>query len=137
MSDALQKWEATDRWSTIRLAGLRDEEPRTIFDKIIQGDIPASIVKQDACILAFKDINPVAPAHVLVIPKLRNGLTSLRRSSPDHIEVLGKMLVAAGEIAKDASLGFGDGARIVINDGEVSIVVLCFIRIIFFRFFSM
>jgi len=57
-----------------------------------------------------------------VIPKIRNGLTSLRKSSPEHIEILGKMLVAAGEIAKDTSLGFGDGARIVINDGKVCIV---------------
>lgn len=120
------RWETSNRWSTIRLAGLRDDEPSTIFDKIIQGHIPATIVKQDGSILAFKDINPVAPAHVLIIPKSRNGLTSLRKSSPEHIEILGKMLVAAGEIAQDASLGFGDGARIVINDGEVRIILFLF-----------
>jgi histidine triad (HIT) family protein len=83
----------------------------------VSRDIPATIVKEDSKILAFKDINPAAPAHVLVIPKDRNGLSSVRKSSPDHIEILGRLLVAAGEIANDSSLGFGDGARIVINDG--------------------
>ena len=46
-------------------------------------------------------------------------LSGLRKSSPDHIEILGRLLVAAGDIAKDTSLGFDDGVRIVINDGKV------------------
>ena len=99
------------------MAGLRDDEPGTLFDKILAGEIPASIVKEDDKILAFKDINPAAPAHVLVIPKDRDGLTRLSKSTPEHYEILGRLMVAAGEIAKDESLGFGDGARIVINDG--------------------
>jgi len=114
---ALSQWDAKGRWDKMLLAGLRDDEPGTIFDKIVSRDIPATIVKEDSKILAFKDINPAAPAHVLVIPKDRNGLSSVRKSSPDHIEILGRLLVAAGEIANDSSLGFGDGARIVINDG--------------------
>ncbi|KAG7350436.1 protein kinase C inhibitor [Nitzschia inconspicua] len=114
---ALQKWEANGRWDTIWLAGLRDTEPSTIFDKIVAGEIPATVVKEDDKILAFKDINPVAPAHVLVIPKLRRGLTRLSEASPEHYEILGRLMVAAGEIAKDESLGFGNGARIVVNDG--------------------
>jgi glutathione S-transferase len=73
---ALDGWEAKGRWNNILGAGLRDEAPATIFDKIIAGDIPASVVKEDAKILAFKDINPAAPAHVVIIPKDRNGLTS-------------------------------------------------------------
>ena len=101
----------------IWLAGVRDEEPGTIFDSIIAGDIPAAIVKETAKVLAFKDINPVAPAHILVIPKDRSGLSGIRKATPDHAEILGLLLVAAGEIANDESLGFGDGARIVINDG--------------------
>ena len=99
------------------MAGLRDDEPDTLFNKILAGEIPASIVKEDDKILAFKDINPAAPAHVLVIPKDRDGLTRLSKSTPEHYEILGRLMVAAGEIAKDESLGFGDGARIVINDG--------------------
>lgn len=114
---ALQGWDGNGRWDTILLAGLRDEDPETIFDKIIAKEIPASVVFENDQVLAFKDINPAAPAHVLVIPKARNGLSRLQKSSPDHVEILGKLLVAAGEISKDKSLGFNDGARIVINDG--------------------
>ena len=114
---ALHGWDEKGRWDTIPLAGLRDEDPETIFDKIIAKEIPASVVYEDRAVLAFKDINPAAPAHVLVIPKERNGLSRLRKASPDHVEILGKLLVAAGEISKDESLGFKDGARIVINDG--------------------
>jgi diadenosine tetraphosphate (Ap4A) HIT family hydrolase len=117
MSEALQKWEANGRWDTIWLAGLRDTDPGTIFDKIVAGEIPATVVKEDSKILAFKDINPAAPAHVLVIPKDRQGLTRLSKASPEHYEILGRLMVAAGEIARDESLGFGNGARIVINDG--------------------
>ena len=115
--EPLQKWEANGRWDPIWLAGQRDTDPDTLFDKIIAGEIPATVVKEDDKIMAFKDINPAAPAHVLIIPKERNGLSRLRKASPDHVEILGKLLVAAGEISKDESLGFKDGARVVINDG--------------------
>ena len=99
------------------MAGLRDTAPGTLFDMILAGEIPAAIVKEDDHILAFKDINPLAPAHILVIPKDRNGLTNLRKATPEHTDILGKLMVAAGEIANDTELGFGDGARIVVNDG--------------------
>lgn len=118
MKGALDKWDSNGRWDSIWLAGARDVEPGTLFDKIVSGEIPATIVREDDKILAFKDINPAAPAHVLVIPKDRDGLTRLRKASADHIEILGRCLVAASDIAKDESLGFGDGARIVINDGK-------------------
>jgi diadenosine tetraphosphate (Ap4A) HIT family hydrolase/glutathione S-transferase len=113
----LLQWEERGRWDAISGAGFRDEDPATLFDKIIAGDIPAAIVRDDDKILAFKDINPAAPAHVLIIPKHRNGLTRLGKASPEHVEILGLLMVAAGEISRDESLGFGDGARIVINDG--------------------
>lgn len=114
---ALAAWDERGRWDTIPLAGLRDVDPATIFDKILAKEIPSAVVKETEKILAFKDINPGAPAHILVIPKDRSGLTRLRKASPDHVEILGQLLVAAAEISKDESLGFGDGARIVINDG--------------------
>lgn len=117
MDPLVNSWEAKNRWDSIWLAGQRDVAPATLFDKIIAGDIPAAIVKEDDHILAFKDINPLAPAHILIIPKDRNGLTNLRQATQEHTDILGKLLVAAGEIAKDTELGFGDGARIVINDG--------------------
>lgn len=118
ISGALAKWDVGGRWDSIWLAGVRDTEPETIFDKIVKKEIPASIVKEDDKIFAFKDINPAAPAHVLVIPKDRDGLTRLSNATPEHYEILGRLMVAAGEIAKDESLGFGDGARIVVNDGK-------------------
>ncbi|KAL3799421.1 hypothetical protein HJC23_013876 [Cyclotella cryptica] len=118
MGILVNSWEETNhRWDSIWLAGLRDTDPATIFDKIIAGDIPAQVVKEDEHILAFKDINPMAPAHILVIPKDRNGLTRITRATPEHTDILGRLLIAAGEIAKDESLGFGNGGRIVINDG--------------------
>lgn len=114
----LTSWEGKGRWDTIHLAGVKDTDPPTIFEKIVAGEIPATTVRDTEDILAFKDINPAAPAHVLIIPKNRDGLTRLRRASLDHVEILGKMLVMAGDIASDESLGFGPGARVVINDGE-------------------
>ena len=78
--------------------------------------------------MAFKDINPAAPAHVLVIPKDRMNLSGLRRASSDHVEILGRLLVVASDIAKDKNLGFNDGSRIVINDGKVgNFLFLCFL----------
>jgi len=113
----LQSWEDNKRWDTILGAGWRHSDPETLFDKIVNGDIPVAIVKEDDKVLAFKDINPAGPAHVLVIPKDRNGLTCLSRATNEHAEILGRLLVAASEIAKDESLGYNEGARIVINDG--------------------
>ena len=118
MDPLVNSWEEKNhRWDSIWLAGLRDDKPATIFDKIIAGEIPATVVKEDDHILAFKDINPMAPAHILVIPKDRNGLTRISCATAEHTDILGRLLIAAGEIAKDESLGFGDGARIVVNDG--------------------
>uniref|UniRef100_A0A7S0BWJ6 HIT domain-containing protein n=1 Tax=Proboscia inermis TaxID=420281 RepID=A0A7S0BWJ6_9STRA len=113
----LQSWEEKDRWGTIHQAGARDMNASTLFDKIISGDIPANVVYQDTTVLAFTDINPAAPAHILVIPKDRDGLSSLRNGTPDHESLLGHMLVVAGKLASDKDLGFEDGGRLVINDG--------------------
>ncbi|CAJ1934723.1 unnamed protein product [Cylindrotheca closterium] len=118
MMGALQKWDENGRWDSIWLAGVRDKEPETLFDKIISGEIPATIVKEDDKMMAFKDINPAAPAHVLVIPKDRNGLTRLSKATKEQSEMLGHLMLTAGEIAADESLGFGNGARIVVNDGK-------------------
>jgi diadenosine tetraphosphate (Ap4A) HIT family hydrolase/glutathione S-transferase len=113
----MQGWEEKNRWDPILGAGWRDVDPPTLFDKIIAGNIPAEKVMEDDHVLAFKDINPAAPAHVLVIPKDRNALTRFTKATAEHTEILGKLMVAAAAIARDKSLGFGDGARIVVNDG--------------------
>jgi histidine triad (HIT) family protein len=107
------------RWNTILGAGIVDNLPSTIFDRIISKDISANIVYEDDDVIAFHDIQPVAPVHCVVTPKQRHNLSSLRSSSYEHNEILGKLLVVAGQIARDTSLGFGtsNGARYVINDG--------------------
>ncbi|KAG2320591.1 hypothetical protein Bca52824_013804 [Brassica carinata] len=87
----------------------------TIFDKIIAKEIPSDIVYEDENVLAFKDINPQAPVHVLVIPKLRDGLTTLGKAEPRHVEVLGQLLHASKIVAEKE--GIVDGFRVVINNG--------------------
>ncbi|KAL8507416.1 hypothetical protein ACS0TY_018101 [Phlomoides rotata] len=92
-----------------------DSGAPTIFDKIISKDIPSTIVYEDEFVLAFRDISPQAPVHVLVIPKLRNGLTELGKAEKRHEEVLGRLLYAAKIVAEKE--GVSDGFRVVINSG--------------------
>ena len=87
----------------------------TIFQKIIDRQIPASIVYEDEHVLAFDDINPVAPVHVLVIPK--RAITSLAHAEPDDEAVLGKMLLAARKVAELKGV-HESGFRTVINNGR-------------------
>jgi diadenosine tetraphosphate (Ap4A) HIT family hydrolase/glutathione S-transferase len=118
MEQGLQVWESNRRWDGILGAGWRDIDPPTLFDQILSGAIPAAIVPQpDDAILAFRDIRPAAPAHILLIPKERSGLTRLNKATAEHTEILGRLLVAAATLSRDESLGFGNGCRIVINDG--------------------
>jgi histidine triad (HIT) family protein len=86
----------------------------TIFGTIIRKEIPAQIVYEDDHVLAFRDINPVAPVHVLVIPK--TPIESVAHASEGDALLLGKLLVAAAEIARAEGLQ-EDGYRIVTNVG--------------------
>merc|ERR1711934_667140 len=95
--------------------GLVDSEGPTIFDKIISKEIPANVIYEDDKCLAFRDINPQAPVHFLVIPKVRDGLTRLSRAHEGHKDILGHLLYTAQKVAKDENLG--EGFRVVINDG--------------------
>ncbi|XVE67536.1 hypothetical protein DITRI_Ditri08aG0168800 [Diplodiscus trichospermus] len=92
-----------------------DNGAPTIFDKIIAKEIPSTIVYEDDKVLAFKDINPQAPVHVLVIPKFRDGLTHLGKAEARHGEILGHLLYAAKIVAEKE--GILDGFRVVINNG--------------------
>jgi histidine triad (HIT) family protein len=87
--------------------------PDCIFCKIVAGTIPAKRVYEDDRIIAFPDLNPQAPTHLLVIP--REHLTSLASAAAEHTELLGQLLAAATEIARQQ--GLGNGYRIVINTG--------------------
>ena len=91
-----------------------DGKPPTIFDRIIAGDVPAKKVYEDTLVLAFHDIAPQAPVHVLLIPKQRDGLTELKFAEERHAAVLGHMLVTAPLVARLAGI---DDYRLVINDG--------------------
>lgn len=86
-----------------------------LFCKIVEGKIPSSTVYEDEDILAFKDIHPARPVHILVIPKKH--ITSLATVSPEDAPVLGKMLAKANEIA--LAQGSPDGFRVIINTGRV------------------
>jgi histidine triad (HIT) family protein len=85
-----------------------------IFCKIVRGDIPAQKVYQDELVLAFRDIRPVAPVHVLVIPKAH--VASLTECGLDDQAVLGRMLAVAPRLARD--LGATDGFRTIVNTGR-------------------
>ena len=87
----------------------------TLFEKIISRQIPAEIVFEDDLILALRDIKPVAPTHILVIPK--KPIPRIAEATPDDHKVLGHMLLKAAEIAAHAGLR-EKGYRLVINNGS-------------------
>jgi len=84
----------------------------TIFQKIIDRELPAEIVYEDEHCLAFRDISPQAPVHVLVIPK--EPIERLSAAGPQHAELLGRLLLAAAEVRRAEGI---EDARVVINDG--------------------
>ena len=86
----------------------------TIFSRIIAREIPADIVYEDDDALAFRDIDPKAPTHVLVIPK--RYIATVADAAPEDATALGALLVTAARVA--AGLGLAeDGYRLVINHG--------------------
>ena len=85
----------------------------TIFQKIIDKELAADIVYEDDSCLAFKDINPVAPIHILVIPKKR--IEKISDSNTEDKELLGHLFLVAGKIARD--LGIEEAFRLVVNNG--------------------
>lgn len=87
----------------------------TIFDKIIAGEIPADIVFESDEILAFKDIRPLAPVHVLIIPK--KPIATINDLADDDALLLGKMFLAARDIARDLNIS-GKGYKLLFRVGE-------------------
>jgi len=86
-----------------------------IFCRIVDGDIPAQVVHQDDRALVFRDVNPQAPTHLLVIP--RRHVVSVDHLSPDDEALAGHLLLTAGTAAR--SLGLEeDGYRVVTNIGR-------------------
>jgi histidine triad (HIT) family protein len=87
----------------------------TIFEKIAAGEIPTKLIYETDDFVAFHDINPQAPVHVLIIP--RRCIVRLAEADSAHTDLLGRMLLASREIA--ANLGvLASGYRLVINNGR-------------------
>ena len=85
----------------------------TIFGKIINREIPATIIYEDERCLAFHDVNPQAPTHVLLIPKKE--ISRLVDAQPEDAALLGHLMITANKIAQQ--LGVGDAFRLVVNNG--------------------
>lgn len=86
----------------------------TIFGKIINREISADIVYEDDMVLAFKDISPQAPVHILLIPK--KPIPKLDEAVPDDHALMGHLLLKAKQVAQEADLE--NGYRVVINNGS-------------------
>jgi histidine triad (HIT) family protein len=86
-----------------------------IFCRIVKGEIPSRKVYEDDEILAFHDINPIAPVHVLLIPKLH--IASMADLTGEHAAVMGRLMTKVPEIAR--LMGLNDGFRIICNTGKV------------------
>lgn len=84
----------------------------SLFTRIINRELPADIVYESDEIIAIRDINPQAPTHVLVIPKIEIG--TVNDIQPEQAELIGKMVLAAQKIAADEGIA-EDGFRLVIN----------------------
>ena len=90
------------------------ETTETIFSKIIRREIPADIVYEDDLAIAFKDINPQAPNHILVIPKAF--IAQLADAEPQDQQLMGHLLLVTKQVAQQA--GLDNGYRVVINTGS-------------------
>ncbi len=86
-----------------------------IFDKIINKEIPADIIYETDSILAFKDINPVAPVHILIIPKYN--ISTVNDVSDDDCKVLAELFLSAKKISKEIGID-KNGYRLVVNCNE-------------------
>ena len=86
----------------------------TLFEKIVRREIPADIVWEDDEVLAFHDVNPQAPVHVLIVPK--RVVPRLAEATPADQALLGKLLLAARAVAEKLDL-VKSGYRVVINSG--------------------
>jgi histidine triad (HIT) family protein len=90
-----------------------DFDPDCLFCKIAAGSVPAKIVHQDDLVLAFEDINPKAPTHILLIP--RRHIPSAAQLTGTDAEMLARLFSVSAQIARDAKIG--TGYRLVSNVG--------------------
>lgn len=88
--------------------------PKTVFKKIIDREIPADIVYEDQYCLAFKDIHPQAPVHIIVVPKKE--IPNLESLQEEDAELMGRLFLAMQRIAEQ--LGINSGYRVILNNGR-------------------
>ena len=88
---------------------------KTLFEKICDKEIPADIVYEDDQVVEFRDINPKAPTHVLVIP--RKPIPRINEAQLEDQALLGHLILNAAEVARSLGLG-DDGFRLVLNNGR-------------------
>ena len=86
----------------------------TVFDEIIAGTLPCDKVAETNSLLAFKDISPVAPVHLLIIPK-KSGITSLQQLAQEDLGLLSEITQLAQNLAEE--YGIADGYRLITNVG--------------------
>lgn len=98
-----------------QLSSVDGAGPATVFDKLLSNEWECKKVYEDDQALAFSDINPQAPVHILIIPKNRDGLTQLSKAREDQKALLGHLMYVAAEVGKKEC---PNGFRIVINDGK-------------------
>ncbi len=89
---------------------------KTLFEKIIDREIPATIVYEDELCIAFRDINPGAPTHILLVP--RQPMVKLSDAVPADQALLGHLMLTAPKIAE--AEGYGDAFRLVVNNGAAA-----------------
>ena len=87
--------------------------PKTLFQKIADKEIPAKLIHEDAVCMAFHDIAPQAPTHVLIVP--RKPIPRVAEASAEDQATLGHLLLVAGQLSRQ--LGLAKGIRVVINNG--------------------
>mmetsp|Transcript_82026 Transcript_82026/g.235659 ORF Transcript_82026/g.235659 Transcript_82026/m.235659 type:complete len:140 (+) Transcript_82026:73-492(+) len=114
MSDEDAKARAAADAIGLKEASDRDSAPATIFDKILAKQIPSNPAFEDELCYAFHDIAPQAPVHVLLIPKVRAGLSQLSNATDDHKALLGHLMLKAGELGRQLC---PEGFRLIVNDG--------------------
>lgn len=88
----------------------------TFFDKLVNKEIPATLLHEDDLCMAFRDISPQAPVHFLVIPKNKDGMNRLSNMREDQKNLVGHLMYVASQVAKAEGLQPG-GFRMVVNDG--------------------
>src|SRR5579871_111087 len=85
-----------------------------LFCRVIAGEVPASIVHRDDRLTAFRDINPQAPTHILIVPN--SHLTSTNEMAEEHVEPMGRIVQLAAALARQEGIAAG-GYRLVVNTG--------------------